>query len=225
MSKHLLSFTASVIGVATLGSAEPPTLTPPVAKRVEHREVRHGATVIGLASEPNHSWLKARDVIPVEYGAGVADRIRQASGGKVDAFIDTFGDGYLYSTPRLTGAFGKAGADIMLTPQFGVGGETDFRFSQGNYAGLRYRPTFYDFNAIWMPKFHSTRFVPELEGGLGAVHLSFYENQQYAIRSQAAQIAPTTSRARIIFRYICQPVCAHTSQTMYSSALRSMSIG
>ncbi len=56
---------------------------------------RRGATVIGLASEPNHAWLKEHDVIPVEYGEGVAERIQDASGGKVDAFIDTFGDGYV----------------------------------------------------------------------------------------------------------------------------------
>ncbi|KOU41860.1 NADP-dependent oxidoreductase [Streptomyces sp. WM6378] len=56
---------------------------------------RRGATVIGLASEPNHAWLKDRGVLPVVYGDGVADRIRQVSGGDVDAFIDTFGDGYV----------------------------------------------------------------------------------------------------------------------------------
>jgi NADPH:quinone reductase-like Zn-dependent oxidoreductase len=56
---------------------------------------RRGATVIGLASEPNHAWLKEHDVVPVEYGEGVAERIRDVSGGKVDAFIDTFGDGYV----------------------------------------------------------------------------------------------------------------------------------
>ncbi|MEU8487996.1 NADP-dependent oxidoreductase [Streptomyces sp. NPDC048641] len=56
---------------------------------------RRGATVIGLASEPNHAWLTDRGVVPVAYGEGVADRIRQASGGNVDAFIDTFGDGYV----------------------------------------------------------------------------------------------------------------------------------
>ena len=56
---------------------------------------RRGATVIGLASEPNHAWLTARGVVPVEYGHGVAERIRRASGGNVDAFIDTFGDGYV----------------------------------------------------------------------------------------------------------------------------------
>ncbi|MFE7157736.1 NADP-dependent oxidoreductase [Streptomyces sp. NPDC057636] len=56
---------------------------------------RHGATVIGLASERNHAWLKDRGVVPVEYGEGAAERIRQAAGGNVDAFIDTIGDGYV----------------------------------------------------------------------------------------------------------------------------------
>lgn len=56
---------------------------------------RRGATVIGLASERNHAWLKERGVVPVAYGEGVAERIREASGGNVDAFIDTFGDGYV----------------------------------------------------------------------------------------------------------------------------------
>ncbi|MFE2569889.1 MDR/zinc-dependent alcohol dehydrogenase-like family protein [Streptomyces mirabilis] len=51
--------------------------------------------MIGLASEQNHAWLKDRGVIPVEYGQDVAEGIRQASGGIVDAFIDTFGDGYV----------------------------------------------------------------------------------------------------------------------------------
>ncbi|MGA5130026.1 NADP-dependent oxidoreductase [Streptomyces olivoreticuli] len=54
-----------------------------------------GATVIGLASEPNHAWLTAHGTIPVRYGDGVADRIRAASDGRVDAFVDTFGDGYI----------------------------------------------------------------------------------------------------------------------------------
>jgi NADPH:quinone reductase-like Zn-dependent oxidoreductase len=34
-------------------------------------------------------------VIPVAYGDGVADRIRAAAGGRVDAFVDTFGGGYV----------------------------------------------------------------------------------------------------------------------------------
>ncbi|MGY4926689.1 zinc-binding dehydrogenase [Streptomyces sp. 900105755] len=57
---------------------------------------RRGATVVGLASEANHSWLTAHGVVPVVYGKGAADRIRKAADGKrVDAFIDTFGDGYV----------------------------------------------------------------------------------------------------------------------------------
>jgi NADPH:quinone reductase-like Zn-dependent oxidoreductase len=55
---------------------------------------RAGATVIGLASEPNHAWLSEHGVIPVSYGHGVADRIRQAA-PKVDAFIDTVGGDYV----------------------------------------------------------------------------------------------------------------------------------
>ena len=55
---------------------------------------RAGATVIGLASEANHEWLRSHGVIPVTYGAGVEDRIRQAA-GTVDAFIDTVGGDYV----------------------------------------------------------------------------------------------------------------------------------
>ena len=54
-----------------------------------------GAKVIGLASDANHKWLIDHGVIPVSYGDGVDDRIRAASGGKVDAFVDTFGGGYV----------------------------------------------------------------------------------------------------------------------------------
>ena len=54
-----------------------------------------GAAVIGLASEPNHEWLAAHGVTPVTYGDGVADRIRAAAGGQVNAFLDTFGGGYV----------------------------------------------------------------------------------------------------------------------------------
>jgi NADPH:quinone reductase-like Zn-dependent oxidoreductase len=55
---------------------------------------RAGATVIGLASEPNHTWLTKHGVIPAGYGDGVADRIREAA-PTTDAFIDTYGGGYV----------------------------------------------------------------------------------------------------------------------------------
>ncbi|MEV7731718.1 NADP-dependent oxidoreductase [Streptomyces sp. NPDC088921] len=54
-----------------------------------------GATVIGLASEHNHEWLRSRGIIPVQYGDGQLERIRDAAPGGVDAFVDTFGGGYI----------------------------------------------------------------------------------------------------------------------------------
>ncbi len=56
---------------------------------------RTGARVIGLAGERNHDWLRSHDIVPVTYGDGQAERIREAAGGSIDAFIDTFGGGYV----------------------------------------------------------------------------------------------------------------------------------
>ncbi|MGZ6671696.1 MAG: NADP-dependent oxidoreductase, partial [Solirubrobacteraceae bacterium] len=53
------------------------------------------ATVVGLASEDHHDWLREHGALPVPYGEGVAERIRDAAGGQVDAFIDLFGSGYV----------------------------------------------------------------------------------------------------------------------------------
>jgi NADPH:quinone reductase-like Zn-dependent oxidoreductase len=54
-----------------------------------------GATVVGLASEDHHDWLREHGALPVTYGDGVAERIRTAAGARVDAFIDLFGSGYV----------------------------------------------------------------------------------------------------------------------------------
>lgn len=56
---------------------------------------RTGALVIGLASEDNHQWLRDHDIVPVSYGEGQAERIRRAAHGTINAFIDTFGGGYV----------------------------------------------------------------------------------------------------------------------------------
>jgi NADPH:quinone reductase-like Zn-dependent oxidoreductase len=53
-----------------------------------------GAAVVGLASDRHHDWLRSKGVTPVTYGDGVADRIR-AVAPTTDAFIDTFGAGYV----------------------------------------------------------------------------------------------------------------------------------
>ena len=57
---------------------------------------KQGATVIGLASESHHQWLKDHGVIPVAYGENNEEKIKAAlNGRKADAFIDTSGKGYV----------------------------------------------------------------------------------------------------------------------------------
>jgi NADPH:quinone reductase len=54
-----------------------------------------GAGVVGIASKANHEWLRAHDVVPVEYGDGLEARIRELAPGGLDAFVDTFGPEYV----------------------------------------------------------------------------------------------------------------------------------
>jgi NADPH:quinone reductase-like Zn-dependent oxidoreductase len=50
-----------------------------------------GAKVIASASQANHDYLRELGAIPVGYGQGVAERIRAAAGGPVDAVFDVAG--------------------------------------------------------------------------------------------------------------------------------------
>lgn len=61
-----------------------------------------GATVIGLASTLNQQWLADHGIIPVVYGERQEERIRTASKGKINAFIDTFGQGYVELALKLS---------------------------------------------------------------------------------------------------------------------------
>jgi hypothetical protein len=92
--------------------------------------------------------------------------------------IDTFGTGVPYTSPKLAGLFGEVGGNFMIDKQFGVGAELNWRAAQGAYAGLNYRPLFYDFNGIWEPM-KSKRFVPEIQAGIGGVNLRYYYSSQY----------------------------------------------
>lgn len=54
-----------------------------------------GVRVLGIASAGNARWLREHGVEPVEYGDGLADRLRRAAPDGVDAFIDLFGPDYV----------------------------------------------------------------------------------------------------------------------------------
>jgi NADPH:quinone reductase-like Zn-dependent oxidoreductase len=84
-----------------------------------------GATVIGLAGESKHGWLRSHDIVPVLYGDGVKDRIRAAAPDGVNAFLDLVGGGYV----ELALALGVAPdridtiADFEAVSKHGVKGE------------------------------------------------------------------------------------------------------
>jgi NADPH:quinone reductase len=60
------------------------------------------ATVLGIASEPNHAWLRAHGAVPIAYGEGLAERLHVAAAPKgIDAFIDLFGPEYVELAVRL----------------------------------------------------------------------------------------------------------------------------
>lgn len=55
-----------------------------------------GATVLGIAGPSNDEWLRGHGVIPVNYGDDLAERLGAAAPtGRVDAFLDFFGGGYV----------------------------------------------------------------------------------------------------------------------------------
>ena len=53
--------------------------------------LRAGSVVIGTASEANHEHLRGLGVIPVSYGPGLADRVRQAAPRPVTVVFDHHG--------------------------------------------------------------------------------------------------------------------------------------
>ena len=88
-----------------------------------------GAAVIGLASERHHDWLRSKGVTPVTYGDGVAERIR-AIAPTTDAFIDTFGAGYV----RLALGLGVSPDRIDTIANFAAAAEYGVK-AEGNAAG------------------------------------------------------------------------------------------
>ncbi|GGL84721.1 NADP-dependent oxidoreductase [Nakamurella endophytica] len=54
-----------------------------------------GVRVLGLAGPDHHDWLRAHGVEPVDYRGDVAASIRERTPDGIDAFVDTFGGGYV----------------------------------------------------------------------------------------------------------------------------------
>ncbi|MBT2491664.1 NADP-dependent oxidoreductase [Streptomyces sp. ISL-96] len=73
--------------------------------------VAAGITVVGTASKANHEYLRSIGAIAVQYGDGLAERVRAAAPQGVDAVFDAAGQGVLpYSIELLGGS-----ADRVVT--------------------------------------------------------------------------------------------------------------
>ena len=85
---------------------------------------RAGATVLGIAGPGNDEWLSAHGVVPINYGDDLADRLRSAApDGRIDAFLDLFGGGYVELAVNQLGVAPERVDTIIDFPavgQFGV---------------------------------------------------------------------------------------------------------
>lgn len=75
------------------------------------------------------------------------------------------------------GNFLTISGDALIHKSLGIQGEVSWRTSRTNYAGvLPYRPLFWDFNAIYAPRFN--KFLgAEVMAGIGAMSARFYTGQ------------------------------------------------
>jgi hypothetical protein len=89
------------------------------------------------------------------------------------ARVNTFGDGSLHNPPKLGGAWATIGGSVFVTRHLGVGAELSWR-SQTDYAGVKYRPSFYSFDAIYRPARTTKRFSPEFRTGIGGAHINYF---------------------------------------------------
>ncbi|GHH39732.1 NADP-dependent oxidoreductase [Streptomyces candidus] len=67
----------------------------------------HGVKVIGTASARNHDYLRSLGATPVEYGEGLAERVREVAPDGVDAVLDLVGGEALQLSPGLLAEGGR----------------------------------------------------------------------------------------------------------------------
>ncbi|MFC4589336.1 NADP-dependent oxidoreductase [Sphaerisporangium corydalis] len=70
--------------------------------------IARGATVIGTASQRNHAYLESLGAMPVTYGPGLADRVRQLAPDGITAALDCVGGEANDISVRLLGTAERA---------------------------------------------------------------------------------------------------------------------
>lgn len=73
------------------------------------------------------------------------------------------------------GAYPSFSADVLFFKNIGIQGEFAWKASRGDWQGVQpYRPMFYDFNAIFVPKIASRTYL-EMMAGIGSEATRFYQ--------------------------------------------------
>jgi enoyl reductase len=81
-----------------------------------------GATVIGTASERNHDYLRSLGAIPVSYGPGLAERVRELAPNGVDVAFDCIGGEAIAVSVALVADRDRIGTivDQRLAEEYGI---------------------------------------------------------------------------------------------------------
>jgi NADPH:quinone reductase-like Zn-dependent oxidoreductase len=87
--------------------------------------VRREAVVLGIAGPGNADWLRRHGVIPIAYGDGLAERLREAAPDGIDAFIDLFGPDYVQLAVDLGVAPERINTIISFQKAAEVGAKTE----------------------------------------------------------------------------------------------------
>ncbi|MFD5095961.1 NADP-dependent oxidoreductase [Amycolatopsis thailandensis] len=90
--------------------------------------VARGLTVVGTASEANHDYLRSLGAVPVQYGEGLAERVRAAAPQGIDASFDASGHS-LSALVELTG-----GPKRVITIAASDAADHGVRFTSGSPA-------------------------------------------------------------------------------------------
>ncbi|OBG74872.1 MULTISPECIES: NADP-dependent oxidoreductase [unclassified Mycobacterium] len=83
------------------------------------------ARVLGIAGPGNADWLRAHGAVPIAYGDGLADRLREAAPDGIDAFIDLFGPDYVQLAVDLGVAPDRIDTIISFAKAGEVGAKTE----------------------------------------------------------------------------------------------------
>lgn len=141
---------------------------------------RAGVRVLGVAGPRNDEWLTSVRVEPVHHGDGFAERLREAAPGRIDAFLDAYGGGYV-----------EQAVDLGVAPERIVT-ITDFAAAQKQGATV-----------VWGHQVASAGMLAELARMIDAGELTIPIAATYPleqVREAYTRVAERHTRGKIVLR-------------------------